>query len=65
MQLLAVVLAAAMATAAPNAHSMMHTNATHSGAMHGKMNSHSMMRSNAVHTKMKAHHMMASPTSKP
>lgn len=65
MQLFAVILAAAMATAAPHAHSMMHAKAMHTTAMHGKMKSHTTMRSSAMHTKMKTHHMMASPTSKP
>lgn len=57
MNLFAILLAAAMATAAPHAHSMMHSNAMHGGAMHGK----------AMHakTKMTHGHMMAKPTPKP
>lgn len=69
MNLFAIVLAAAMATAAPHAHSMMHSNVMHTKHMHGAMKSHSMMKSNAMHTKMKTkahgHMMMTSPTSKP
>lgn len=66
MNLFAILLAGAMATAAPHAHSMMHSSAMHSNAMHGNMKSHSAMHSNAMHVKSKMHtHMMAAPTSKP
>lgn len=68
MNLLAILFAAAMATASPHANSMMHSNAMHSSAMHGHMKSKSAMHSNAMHSKMNAmhgEHMMASPTPTP
>jgi hypothetical protein len=58
MNLFALLLAAAMATPAPHAHSMMH-----SSAMHGKM-THANKMHGKMHT-MKSHPMMTKPTPKP
>ena len=71
MNLLVLMLSAAMATATPHAHTMMSTHHTHS-AMHstsmhtGKMHSNAI-HSNAMHAKhnMMHTHMMAKPTPKP
>jgi hypothetical protein len=71
MNLLVLMLAGAMATATPHAHTMMSTHhahsAMHSNSMHtGKMHS-SAMHSHAMHSKnhMTHSHMMATPTPKP
>jgi hypothetical protein len=62
MNLLAILLAAAMATATPHANSMMHSN-----AMHGHMKSKSAMHSTAMHSKnhMMRTHMKPSPSPRP
>lgn len=67
MNVLALILAGAMAAAAPHAHSMVSTHATHGKmktktTMHGKM--HGSMHS-AMHGTMNAHQPMTKPTKQP
>ena len=74
MYVLALILAGAMATAAPHAHTMMTTRHAHGNmktktTMHGKMTTHGKAMHNrmhgAMHGSMQAHHPMPKPTKKP